>query len=124
MVNGALIQLLGKLAPSIIPLATAVGYPCNYALAFGIASSHWQINHQAALLAYMHSWVNNLITAGIKLIPLGQTAGQVLLLELQTLLTDSMLEILALEDDYLAYCSWGLSLPSMYHETQYTYKVI
>lgn len=113
MANGALIQLLGKLAPSTIPLATAVGYPCNYALAFGIASSHWQINHQAALLAYMHSWVNNLITAGIKLIPLGQTAGQVLLLELQTLLTDSMLEILALEDDDLAYCSWGLSLASM-----------
>ncbi len=85
-VGRSLIQLLGKLAPSTIPLATAVGYPCNYAIAFGIASSHWQINHQAALLAYLHSWVNNLITGGIKLTPLGQTAGQVLLLELQTLL--------------------------------------
>ncbi|MBK1988124.1 urease accessory protein UreF [Sphaerospermopsis aphanizomenoides BCCUSP55] len=116
----SLLQLLTKLAPSTVPLAAAVGYPCNYAIAFGIASSHWQINHQAALLAYLHSWVNNLITAGVKLIPLGQTAGQELLLESQALLSDTMLEILALEDDDLTCCSWGLSLASMQHETQYT----
>ncbi|MFM7371893.1 MAG: urease accessory protein UreF [Sphaerospermopsis kisseleviana] len=116
----SLIQLLSKLAPETLPLATAVGYPCNYAIAFGIACAHWQINTDAALLAYLHSWANNLITAGVKLIPLGQTAGQELLLELQTLLNVTMSEILTLEDDNLICCSWGLSLASMQHETQYT----
>lgn len=116
----SLIQLLSKLGSATLPLTTKIGYPCNYAIAFGIACADWQINSDAALLAYLHSWANNLITAGVKLIPLGQTAGQELLLELQTLLTVVISEILSLEDDNLVCCSWGLSLASMQHETQYT----
>ena len=72
----SLMQLLGKLEPDILPVVNAVGYPGNYAIAFAIACAHWDINIQAALLAYLHSWANNLITACIKIIPLGQTAGQ------------------------------------------------
>ncbi|MEH1932794.1 MAG: urease accessory protein UreF [Nostoc sp.] len=116
----SLIQLLGKLEPQIVPIVNAVGNPCNYAIAFGIAVAHWQISIKAALLGYLHSWASNLITAGVKLIPLGQTAGQQLLLDLQPLFSAAALEILALEDDQLACCSWGLSLASMQHETQYT----
>ncbi|WP_375512667.1 urease accessory protein UreF [uncultured Nostoc sp.] len=116
----SLIQLFAKLKPQIVPIANAVGNPCNYAIAFGIAVAHWQISIKAALLGYLHSWASNLITAGVKLIPLGQTAGQQLLLDLQPLLSAAALEILALEDDQLACCSWGLSLASMQHETQYT----
>ncbi|WP_392533557.1 urease accessory protein UreF [Nostoc sp. C117] len=116
----SLSQLLGKLEPEIVPITNAVGNPCNYAIAFGIALSHWQINIKAGLLAYLHSWASNLITAGVKLIPLGQTAGQQLLLDLQPLISNMALEILTLEDDQLSCCSWGLSLASMQHETQYT----
>ena len=116
----SLIQLLGKLEPEILPVVNAVGYPSNYAIAFATACAHWDINIQAALLAYLHSWANNLITAGIKLIPLGQTAGQELLLSLQPLLINTVGEILTMEDDDLGCCSWGLSLASMQHETQYT----
>jgi len=116
----SLMQLLGKLEPGILPLVHAVGYPCNYAIAFAITCAHWDINIQACLLAYLHSWANNLITAGIKLIPLGQTAGQELLLGLQSLLTTTVEEILLMEDDDLGCCNWGLSLASMQHEIQYT----
>jgi urease accessory protein len=116
----SLMQLLGKLEPEILPVVNAVGYPGNYAIAFAIACAHWDINIQAALLAYVHSWANNLITAGIKLIPLGQTAGQELLLGLQPLLTSTVGEILTIADDDLGCCNWGLSLASMQHETQYT----
>lgn len=116
----SLLQLLGKLSPPITSLSNTVGYPCNYAIAFGIACGHWQIHTQVALLAYLHSWASNLITAGIKLIPLGQTSGQELLWELQKLLSTTVEEILSLEDDHLSCCSWGLSLASMQHETQYT----
>jgi urease accessory protein len=116
----SLIQLLGKLQPEILYITSSVGNPCNYAIAFGIAAAHWQIDMKAALLGYLHSWASNLITAGVKLIPLGQTAGQMLLLDLQELLSVAAVEILALEDDELSCCSWGLSLASMQHETQYT----
>ncbi len=116
----SLIRLLADLQPSIIPLKNAIGSPCNYAIAFGIAAAHWQINQEAALLAYLQSWVSNLITAGVKLIPLGQTAGQQLLLNLQPNLQAATTEILNLQDDQLSCCSWGLSLASMMHEVQYT----
>jgi urease accessory protein len=116
----SLLQLLGKLQPDVLPLVKAVASPCNYAIAFGIATAHWEISIQAALLGYLHSWATNLITAGIKLIPLGQTAGQELLLDLQELFSTTTIEIMALEDDELGCCSWGLSLASMQHEIQYT----
>ncbi len=116
----SLMQLLGKLEPEILPVVNAVGYPSNYAIAFAMACAHWDINIQAGLLAYLHSWASNLITAGIKIIPLGQTAGQELLLGLQPLLTTTVEETLLMEDDALGCCNWGLSLASMQHEIQYT----
>lgn len=105
---------------SIPDLASAVGTPCNYAIAFGMGAAHWQIDLTAAVLGYLHSWASHLIGAGVKLIPLGQTTGQQLLLELSTNITLATQEILALENDQLRSCGWGLSLTSMAHETQYT----
>jgi urease accessory protein len=116
----SLVRLLVELQPQIVPITDAVGNPCNYAVAFGIAAAHWNIEVRAALLAYLHSWTSNLITGGVKLIPLGQTAGQQVLLSLQELLVVAAGEIMGLEDDNLSCCSWGLSLASMAHETQYT----
>ncbi|KAF3885556.1 MULTISPECIES: urease accessory protein UreF [Nostocales] len=116
----SLIRLLVQLVPRIAPIANAVGNPCNYAVAFGIAAAYWNIDVQATLLAYLQSWTSNLITAGVKLIPLGQTAGQQTLLCLQELLVVAAGDIVKLEDDNLGCCSWGLSLASMAHESQYT----
>jgi urease accessory protein len=116
----SLIRLLLELQPQVTFMANAVGLPCNYAIAFGIAAAHWQIDLSSAILGYLHSWTTNLITVGIKLIPLGQTAGQKLLLELHVNLSSATQEILTLEDNDLSSCGWGLSLASMAHETQYT----
>ncbi len=93
---------------------------CNYAVSLGIFAALEQINQQSLILGYLHSWATNLITAGVKLIPLGQTAGQILLYELHASISGAAIEIISLEDDELSSCSWGLSLASMAHETQYT----
>ncbi len=93
---------------------------CNYAISLGIAAALEQISPTSVILGYLHSWATNLITAGVKLIPLGQTAGQVLLHELHANISDAGTEIISLEDHELSSCSWGLSLASMAHETQYT----
>ncbi len=116
----SLCQLFAKIQPDILPLVEIIGHPCNYAIAFGMISAHSGIDVQVALLAYLHSWGSNLITTGVKLIPLGQTIGQELLLGLQELFSTTTHEILAWEDDDLCCCSWSLSLASMQHETQYT----
>ena len=93
---------------------------CNYAVCLGIFAALEQIDSKSLILGYLHSWATNLITAGVKIIPLGQTAGQILLHELHTNISAAATEIISLEDDELSSCSWGLSLASMAHETQYT----
>lgn len=120
--GGTLIRLLLKLEKSnrITELAIASGTSCNYAIAFGITAASWQIEEQNALLGYLHSWATNLINAGVKLIPLGQTQGQQILLQLNLKLVSTAQEILTLEDDDLVGCSWGLAFACMAHETQYT----
>jgi len=123
----SLMRLLLKMPPvetsknlPLEELALAVGNPCNYAIAFGIAAADWEIDFPDALLGYLHSWATNLVIAGVKLIPLGQTSGQQLLLELHANMISGVQEILALGDDHLNSCGWGLALASMAHETQYS----
>lgn len=96
------------------------GEGCHFAIAFALAAVHWQIDLRPALLGYLHSWATNLVSAGVKLIPLGQTAGQQLLLQLQPVIQQTVEAVLTLEDGDLSSCSWGLSLASMKHETQYS----
>ncbi|HEY9695326.1 MAG TPA: urease accessory protein UreF [Oculatellaceae cyanobacterium] len=116
----SLLRLIQEIQPETIPIVTACGNPCNYAIAFGLISSYWQIELLPATLGYLHSWASNLVNAGVKLIPLGQTAGQQILLNLHNNISHAAPEILTLEDDKLASCGWGLALASMAHETQYT----
>jgi urease accessory protein len=119
--------LLDLRSPVSSVLATIVkdwvecgGNPCNFAIGFGIAAASWQIEEEAAVLGYLYSWAANLASAGVKLIPLGQTAGQQLLLDVRSQISCTAREVLQLEDDDLSSCSWGLGLASMAHETQYT----
>lgn len=93
---------------------------CHFAIAFALAAAHGKIDLHSAMLGYLHSWATNLSNAGVKLIPLGQTAGQQLLLHLQPVIQCAAEEILTLPDDDLHSCGWGLSLASMQHETQYS----
>lgn len=119
----SLMRLIKALEPEnnlIINYSLSLRENCNYAIAFGIVAANWHIRLENAILGYLHNWVNNLINAGIKLIPLGQTKGQKILLEINNYLVNISQEILNLDDDDLVCCSWGLSLASMQHETQYS----
>ncbi|MBE9143388.1 urease accessory protein UreF [Planktothrix mougeotii] len=97
-----------------------VGKPCNYAIAFGLGAVYWNLDLKNALLGYLYSWATNLINAGVKLIPLGQTMGQTLLLQLHPEIELTTTAILELKDEDLVSCNWGLALASMAHETQYS----
>jgi urease accessory protein len=101
-------------------LGELFGQECNFAIAFGIVAAAWQIEPTAALLGYLQSWATNLVSAGIKLIPLGQTAGQQILFSLEPKLYAVVEGILIRTDEELESCGWGLSLASMAHETLYS----
>jgi urease accessory protein len=118
--GGSLVKLAIELTPEIQATFAIVGLPCNYAIAFGIIAQHWQIDRQTVIAAYLHSWLTNSIGAGIKLIPLGQTAGQQILWQLQERIDFLSQTIPKMVDEDLYACSWGLSLASMQHETLYS----
>jgi urease accessory protein len=118
--GGSLAKLAIELTPELTELLVAIGSPCNYAIAFGVIAQHWQIDRQMAISAYLQSWATNQIGAGIKLIPLGQTAGQQIVWQLQERIALLSELIPTLADDDLYACSWGLSLASMQHETLYS----
>jgi urease accessory protein len=111
---------LGMVDKTWPALRELFGQECNFAIAFGIVAAAWHIEPTAALLGYTQSWATNLTSAGIKLIPLGQTAGQQILLNLEPEIYTAVEVSLALPDDALEGCGWGLSLASMAHETLYS----
>lgn len=118
----SLIKLLISLTEDQIfsQIQTKLTNSCNYPLAFGMASAYWKINPEMALLAYLHNWASNLINVGVKLIPLGQTAGQKLLQQINSIIMEKYQQILNLKDDELYSCTLGLGLASMNHENQYS----
>jgi urease accessory protein len=127
----ALMRLLVELEPQMKGIFEQIGENCNCAanyimpsvggaIAFTVAAAFYGISLSASLLGYLHSWVVNLVTVGIKLIPLGQTTGQVIIKDLQGLLIQTVEQVMTVSDDDLCCCSWGLSLASMQHETLYT----
>jgi urease accessory protein len=118
--GGSLIKLALELTPEIQDSIDSIEYPCHYAIAFGITAQSWQIDRSQAILAYLHSWATNQIGVGVKLIPLGQTAGQQILWQLQESIDLRSQANLVLDDEDLSAWSWGSSLASMQHESLYS----
>lgn len=113
----ALGRLMADLQPALlIPLAP----PWNFAVIYALAALHWRITGEMAVLGYLHSWASNLITNAVKLVPLGQTQGQQLLLDLYPTLEMATQHCQRLETDDLTLSSWGTGLAAMHHETMYT----
>jgi urease accessory protein len=116
----SLVRLLLALEPELTEALTACGEPCNFAVAFAIAAAHWQIDLRSTTLGYLHSWSSNLINAGVKLIPLGQTQGQQILLQLYPTLEQTTESIMQTTEEELYSCGWGLAIASLSHETLYS----
>jgi urease accessory protein len=90
------------------------------AVVLGVASARQAIPAGLALPAYLQSWVANLVTAGIRLIPLGQTDGQLAIAELEQAVhrASARAEKSVIGD--LGSAAFAVDLASMMHETQYT----
>jgi urease accessory protein len=93
-----------------VPLPTALAY----------AAVALNVPPDAALLGMLFSWAENQVLVCVKSVPLGQVAGQRLLLSLRPELEAASQRAQQLADDELSNWSPGLSLLSMQHEVQYS----
>ncbi len=91
-----------------------------YPTTFALACVAWGIDPDQALAAYLFAWLENQVLAAMKTVPLGQVAGQRLLLELAAAIPDVAATAASLGDDELANFAPGLALASSRHETQYS----
>ena len=94
--------------------------PLDWVSAFALACHLWQIELNDALAGFAWSWLENQVTAAIKLVPLGQTQGQQLLLELSTELETAITAAKNCSDDTLGRMSPMQVMLSAQHETQYS----
>ncbi|MBD3671271.1 MAG: urease accessory protein UreF [Gammaproteobacteria bacterium] len=88
---------------------------------FALAAVKWQIPMAQAAQGLVWSWLENQIAAAIKLVPLGQTAGQRLYMQLTPDLEQAVNQGLAIEDEAdIGQSAFGVALASSWHETQYS----
>ncbi|WP_047540484.1 urease accessory protein UreF [Methylotenera versatilis] len=80
----------------------------------------WSISAQDMLQAYAWSWVENQVSAAMKTVPLGQVAGQKILLELGAFLPEIVTDAMQLEYAEISNFTPGLSIAGCRHETQYS----
>lgn len=87
---------------------------------FILAARHWAISLNSALHGYVWSWMENLVTASTKLLPIGQKAAQSMLTALQEPAAKAIERASRLRDDHLGASLPGVALASCHHETQYS----
>jgi urease accessory protein len=101
-------------------LAAAWPGACAYPVAVAAAAAGHGIALAPALAAFLHAFAANLISAGVRLIPLGQTDGQRVLAALEPVIAATAARALATPLDEIGSAAFRADLASLRHETQYT----
>ena len=112
----ALVPGTQGLAEGVAACDAAIVYP----VAVGLVSAAHAILLPAAMHAFLHALVSNWISAGARLIPLGQTDSQRVLAALEPLVVSTAARALGSGLDDLASATFRADLASLRHETQYT----
>lgn len=91
-----------------------------FAAMFALAAVRWRIPLENAVLGYLWSWCEGQVAAAVKLVPLGQTAGQRILSRAVAAIPMATARGLALADDDIGGSAPGLAIAGSRHETQYS----
>jgi urease accessory protein len=94
--------------------------PVAYPVAVGVAAAGHGIAAEPALHAFLHALAANWISAGVRLVPLGQTDGQRALAALEGVIAETAARALKASLDAIGSATFRADLASMRHEAQYT----
>jgi urease accessory protein len=99
---------------------TACGGHFAYPVAVGLVGAAHHIPLAPTLHAFLHAVVSNWISAGARLVPLGQTDSQRVLAKLEPDVAATAKRALSVSLDDLSSTTFRADLASLRHETQYT----
>jgi urease accessory protein len=148
--DGAALRVVAELAAAFVPSkerllettvqgrafldATRAAWPCAalgdlevvwqgplaLPVAVGVTCAGHGIPCEPALQAFLQALTANWISAGVRLIPLGQTDGQRTLAALEPDVAATAQRALTTPLDEIGSCAYRADIASMRHETQYT----
>ena len=118
-------RLLGELGeqddlPAEFIAATAVTPAPTFAYVWSGVATLWKIPPQDALTAWLWSWAENQVMAALKAVPLGQAAGQRILLEAGRRIPLVAERALSLPEEEQSNFAPGFAIACARHETQYS----
>jgi urease accessory protein len=114
-----LLDDLRELPPEFIGQVAASPAPTFMHVWSGLAAT-WQIAPREALTAWLWSWAENQAMAALKAVPLGQAAGQRILLELGARIPAVVERALDTPDENFSNFAPGFAIACARHETQYS----
>ena len=92
----------------------------HYCIAFGLHARALGIAKKEALAGFYYNAAAGMVTNCVKLIPLGQQAGQEILFSLQPLISELVEKTLQPDKDLIGLCCTGFDIRCMQHETLYS----
>ncbi len=101
-------------------LAARHGGRLSHPVAFGAVAGFQAVPLLASVTAWLAAFAANLVSAGVRIVPLGQTDGQLATAALQPIVQAAAAAALAANLETMGTASPMLDLLSMRHETQYT----
>ncbi|MBS0370742.1 MAG: urease accessory protein UreF [Proteobacteria bacterium] len=105
--------------PGWVARLKAVDEPA-FPTAWAAAAVAWQVPAADALNGYAWAWLENLVMAAVKAVPLGQAAGQRLLSSLAAQVPERVADALQRPPEAWSNFQPGLAIASCRHETQYS----
>ncbi|WP_354001892.1 urease accessory protein UreF [Sinobacterium norvegicum] len=87
---------------------------------FAVAGVDAGISVEALLEGFSFSWLENQVQAATKIVPLGQTEGQRLMVQLMPAITAAVTDALAMDDEQIGNSLTGVAMASSWHENQYS----
>lgn len=106
--------------PRLEQMLAACGSQIVYPVAVGLVSAAHGVPLASTMHAFLHAVTSNWISAGARLVPLGQTDSQRVLVALEPVVVATGQRALAASLQDLGSSTFRADIASMRHETQYT----
>ncbi|MCB1940806.1 MAG: urease accessory protein UreF [Candidatus Accumulibacter sp.] len=113
-------RLLHELDDLPLPPAFDAMSEVAFPVAWALAAEVWAVPVRDSLTGYLWSWCENQVMAALKAVPLGQAAGQRLLLALGSRVPGVVEQALVLPEERWSNFAPGLALACSRHEMQYS----
>ena len=114
--QGAAFQLVTS---AVWPSEAIDAAPLPYPVAVGVAAQSHAVPLDEMLQAYLWAFAANLVSAGVRLVPLGQTDGQRVQAGLMQAVLETAREAESSDLDDIGGCALRAEIAAMHHETQH-----